>query len=162
MGREISNSDDVIDSRDVIARIEELESEREALVETLGEAETDFADAEENGSDYEDLEAAVSDARSALDDWEADYGAELNALKKLADEAESSPDWAHGETLIRDSYFVEYTERLVDDCYDLPKEMNSSDWPWRHMKIDWEAAADDLKSDYFDVDFDGVTYWIRA
>lgn len=36
--REISNSDDVIDSRDVIARIEELDDERSALAETLAEA----------------------------------------------------------------------------------------------------------------------------
>jgi hypothetical protein len=27
------------------------------------------------------------------------------------------------------------------------------------MYINWEAVANDLKMDYFAVDFDGVTYW---
>jgi hypothetical protein len=28
--------------------------------------------------------------------------------------------------------------------------------------IDWDQAARELQVDYFDVDFDGVTYWIRG
>ena len=124
--RDISNTDDVIDSRDVIARIEELES--------VGEDEI---------LDDDDME-------------------ELRVLKALAEEAESSPDWIHGEGLIRESYFVDYTEQLIDDCFELPKELNSGDWPYRYITIDYEAAADELKQDYFEVDFDGVTYLIRA
>lgn len=37
--REISNSDDLIDSRDVIARIEELEGDRETSLDTLRETQ---------------------------------------------------------------------------------------------------------------------------
>ncbi len=36
--REISNSDDLIDVRDVIERFEDLESEREALADALAES----------------------------------------------------------------------------------------------------------------------------
>jgi hypothetical protein len=122
MAQTISNTDDVIDSRDVIARIEELT-----------EAES-------------------------LDD---DDKLELVELQKLESEANSAADWRHGETLIRDSYFTNYIRELIDDCYDMPKEFNSGEWPWRHMSIDYEAAAREAQSDYFDVSFGGVTYWIR-
>lgn len=120
---EIRNTDDVIDSRDVIARIDELES------------------------------------AEALDAYET---AELAALKALASEAEVSPDWIYGETLIRESYFTDYIEQLIDECYEMPKEINSGEWPWRDATVDYEAAADEAKADYLECDFDGVTYLIRA
>jgi hypothetical protein len=135
---DISNSDDVIDSRDVIARIDELEAERdEARGEWDGESLTDKPD--------------------ALTEWEEDFGDELLALLKLQEEAEGSPDWTYGETLIRDSYFQDYAEQLADDVGAI--DSNAS-WPICH--IDWEAAADALKADYMSVDFDGVEYWIRG
>lgn len=119
--QEISNSDDIIDSRDVIARIEELED-------------------------------MVHDESATEDDV-----AELGILQALAKEGEQyAPDWDHGETLIRDSYFVEYAEQLADDIGAV-----SSDATWPNNFIDWEAAADALKQDYTSIDFDGVAYWIR-
>jgi hypothetical protein len=140
---EISNSDSVIDSRDVISRIDELEAERDdARGEWDGESLTDKPD--------------------ALTEWEEDFGDELRALLKLQEEAEGSPDWTHGETLIRDSHFTDYIEQLIDDCYELPKELTSGQWPWRHIQVDFEAAAEEAKYDYMSVDFDGVEYWIRA
>jgi|SRR6185369_3316708 len=82
----ISNAEDVIDSRDVIARIEELESELEA---------------EHDDSEVDDV---------------LDMKAELAILKALAEEAEDyAGDWRHGEALIRDSYFVEYAQQLAED-----------------------------------------------
>jgi hypothetical protein len=98
-----------------------------------------------------------------LIDWEAEgFMDELEALRKLRDEADGSPDWEYGETLIRESYFTDYIEELIRDCYSLPKEMNSGEWPWRHMKIDFEAAADEARADYIEADFNGVTYLIQA
>lgn len=115
----VSNSQDVIDSRDIIARIEELE-----------------ADPESNT---------------------ADEGSELVALKSLAEEGEGSPDWQYGETLIRDSHFKEYAQELAEDCGMLDKEDK-----WPYTCIDWDHAARELRYDYFSVDFDGVTYWVRG
>lgn len=131
----IVNDDDIVDSRDVIARIEHLEQ-----LEQPGEV--DLGD--DNDTDQDTLFA------------------ELAVLRKLQAQAEASPDWSYGETLIRDSYFTAYTEELINDCYEMPKDLDSGKWPWRHMKIDFEAAADELKSDYIEVDWDGVPYWIRA
>jgi hypothetical protein len=44
----------------------------------------------------------------------------------------------------------------------LPKTMDSGEWPYRHLTLDYEAAAKEAEDDYIGVDFDGVTYLIRA
>jgi hypothetical protein len=117
MTREISNSRDVIDSRDVIARIEELRG---------------------------------------MDERDDDESQELKVLEALAEEAEGyAADWQYGETLIRESYFVAYCQELVQDIGDLPKDIPA------YLVIDWEKTAENLKADYTEVDFDGVTYFIR-
>lgn len=121
MTREIRNIDDVIDSRDVIARIEELREMSESA------------------------------------EWTTDDNDELTALEALAEQGEQyAPDWAYGETLIRDSYFQDYAEELAEDIGAVNKNAT-----WPNNFIDWEAAADALKQDYTDIEFDGVTYWIR-
>lgn len=63
-------------------------------------------------------------------------------------------DW-YPITLIREDYFEEYCEELVSDIGDLPREIPS------YIEIDWKATAENIKVDYFSVDFDGVTYWTR-
>lgn len=132
MSKEISNADDIIDSRDVIARIEELEGLKE--------------------------EARVSDMapldRVAFSDPEA---AELESLKKLAAEGDGVDDWEYGACLIRDSHFIDYAQELAEDLEG--SGIREAQWPYRH--IDWERAADELKQDYTAVEFDGVTYWAR-
>ncbi len=165
MVREITNTQDVIDSRDVIARIEELEDERQSLVDEIEEAEEALGaiDCDNEEEAYAGAEETLEDAKEALKDWDAsDEAAELKTLKTLAEDGEDSTDWSYGETLIHEDYFTKYIEELIDDCYEMPKEMKSGDWPWRHVVIDYEAAAEEAKQDYFTVDFDGATYWIRA
>ena len=84
----ISNTDDIIDSRDVIKRIEYLEAEVEEC-ELCKAGEGDCED-----SDHD----------------------EYRALKELAEEAEGyAPDWTFGEALIRDSYFEDYARELAED-----------------------------------------------
>jgi hypothetical protein len=173
-----SNTDDVIDSRDVIARIEELESERADLVETAEEAAAEFAEVEdrEHGAscaqrisgaaecdcgkadDTEDAQTAHADAVTALAEWDAsDEGQELKILKALADQCEGYGDWSYGETLIRESYFQDYAQELAEDCGMIPKDLG-----WPCTCIDWEHACRELKMDYTEVDFDGVSYFMRA
>jgi len=150
------NTDDIIDSRDVIARIEELESEREALAEAAHEACSELRE-EADEDRMADLAETAEKAQDELTGWDEDEGQELAALKALADDADGyCSDWAHGATLIRDSYFTEYAEELAGDIGAIDA---NAGWPARH--IDWEAAADELKQDYTSVDFDGETYWMR-
>jgi hypothetical protein len=128
---EITNSMDIIDSRDVIARIAYLES---ILLNDEGVLDADNEDA-----DYRD------------------QSAELRDLQALAEKAASyAADWAFGETLIRDSYFTDYAKETAEDCCEVPRDLS-----WPYTCIDWERAAQELQMDYSAVDFDGVTYWIR-
>ena len=75
---EIDNSQDMMDSRDIIARIEELE-ELEQAIEDAREALDDAEDA-----DAGDAEAELDAACEAFDD---DDKTELAALRALAEEA---------------------------------------------------------------------------
>lgn len=86
--REISNTDNVIDSRDVIARIEELAQQAR-----------DYANDEEGAEPLSDEEDA-----------------EMSSLSDFATQgANSTDDWDHGATLIRYSYFTEYIRDYVQE-----------------------------------------------
>ena len=161
MPTNIDKYDDIIDSRDMIARIEEMQAERDALQEEVDETgdALDVALIEADGNDTDpsvvDAYQAHRDARVAVDEW--DRAAELAILEALAAEGEGSPDWRYGETLIRDSYFRDYAEQLADDIGAIDR---NAGWPC--TCIDWDQAARELQMDYTAVDFDGVTYWIRS
>lgn len=138
----ISNDDNVIDSRDVIARVEELQGELDGLREDL-----------ENAESEENRLSLAND----LSNWLDDYQDELNDLKKLAEEgANSADDWDYGATLVRDDYFEEHAQELASDL-----GLVDAKAPWPNNCIDWERAARQLQQDYSSVDFGGVTYWVR-
>ena len=110
----IDNSQDIIDSRDIIERLEELESDRE--------------DANEDGT---------------LKEWYVENGEEYDTLKSLVEDASGSPDCGYGETLIRRSYFRDYAQELAEDCGMMPKDLswpcNCIDWEQaaRELKMDY-------------------------
>jgi hypothetical protein len=139
---------EILDSRDIIERLEELKEHFEAL----HEQETEEG---KTVLEFEDwLEALPSDC----DDLE-----EYNELCNLQSECEDyAADWLHGAQLIREDYFTDYIEELIKDCYELPKELQSDQWPYRHITIDYEAAADEAKCDYTEAEFMGHTYFIQA
>lgn len=122
----IDNNEDIIDSRDVIARIAALDP--------------------------------LHDKCSTDDCPDEMEHAEFDALTALAEEASDAASWSGGAALIADSYFEEYAEELACDIGAID---GNASWPLNH--IDWAAAAEELqRGDYLSVDFDGVTYWIRA
>lgn len=129
----ITNDEDLIDSRDIIARIDQLSVLRQA-------GPVDLGNDEDNETDQDTLFH------------------ELAALEALAKEASDySGDWEYGATtLIRDSYFVEYAQEFADVIGAV-----RGDGRWPTYCIDWEWAARDLQQDYASVDFDGVSYWVR-
>lgn len=164
----IDNTDDVIDSRDIVSRLEELKDEREALKDALaawddekGELLKDLQDNDERNDEEEDQMNNLVDERESLveelDDWDTDNGDELKVLEAVNEEGESATsDWSDGATMVRESYWSEYVKQLVDDLGDLPRNMPS------YIVIDWDATAENLEGDYTDVDFDGVTYKVRS
>lgn len=158
--REISKYDDIIDSRDVIKRIEQLKDEREMLLDELTESQNCVHHHHndtipENIADYVEGREFLR-CQEELTEWDDENQEELKSLESLADDASGSPDWEHGEMLIRDSYFKDYAQEIAEDCGMIPK---NNAWPC--TCIDWDQAAEELKMDYFSVEFDGVDYWIR-
>jgi len=146
----ISNTDKIIDSLDIIKRIEELREEREEFQEAIAEALS--------ADTGEDTRHAIIDAESRLIDWEEDgTGEELTALEAVQDEAEGyASDWRHGEILIHENYFTRYAMEMLADIGDLPRDIP------HYIAIDEEATAENIKADYTSVDFDGQTYYIRC
>lgn len=112
-----SNTDDVIDSRDVIARIEHLSQLRQPGPVDLGTYD--------NAQDQDELFA------------------ELASLERLAEQGESLPDWEYGVTLIRESYFRTYAEELAEDIGAINREAswpnNCIDWERaaRELRMDY-------------------------
>lgn len=100
MSESITNSEDIIDSREVIERLAELSGM--------------WADWQNNKADDSLI----------LDDDEI---AELKALTVLSEEcSDYADDWAYGAALIRDSYFMEYAQELAEDIGAIDSEAS---WP---------------------------------
>lgn len=146
-----SKTDDVIDSRNIIERIEELQSDRLALEEALEEAESALLE-----DDTEENRLIVDEARADLTAWDnSDDAEELKILEKLAEDAHGyNLDWEHGIVLIHESHFVEYTKATIIECGYISRD--TPDW----IVIDWEETAENVKVDYTEVDFDGETYFL--
>lgn len=163
MSTHVSNTDDIINSRDVIKRIENLQ-EREADVSDAEEAvknarfEMEEAETEDEREEAESaLEAAEEELESAERDFDEDDQEELKSLLDLQSDAEGYCDWLHGATLINEGHINKYMEEHARESYDsevsgLPDAISSH--------IDWDGVAEDMTSDLTQVDFDGVTFYI--
>lgn len=115
MTNEISNREDTLDVRDIIARVEELREEREAFTETEPTG-LPWADAEqENAAELATLEELLSDicGYGGDEQWEGDW---------------------YPVTLVRDSYFQAYAQDLAEEC----GFTSGNEWPARC--IDWGAG----------------------
>lgn len=154
--------DDIIDSREVIARLDELHDEHEGLREALAEwqeALTSLADDESaTDDDKEKAQAEYDDADSALSDWLEENESEFEALKALCADGENyADDWRYGTTLVHDSHFVDYAQELA-------RELHGSrviDQEWPYNCIDWDEAAELLKQDYTEISVGEHSYWVR-
>ena len=140
----------ILDTIDLNKRLNELEDEREDLEDAVTILKDELNDCDPD--EKEDYENNVVDAIEALNEWDDEYKEELDELYTLRDEI---PGWRHGETLIAEEDFAEYTKQLVDDLYGVENH-----WPLNH--IDWDAAADEFKSDYSTVEYQGTTYLYRG
>lgn len=130
----IDNSLDIIDSRDIIERLAALQEYHDEL-----------------------LVDDPSGIRVAL--WiQSDDGTEYLALQSIQNQCRDYVnDWEDGTLLVRRSHFTNYIKDLLIDCGYL-----SSDLPWFISdNINWDGVATDCMCDYTDVDFDGVTYYVR-
>lgn len=172
--RDIDSNQDQINVEDITDRLEELEGEcgnieelREELEEVQGRYDDVADDPDTSEGEKESLADELADARKALDDAEKwadenpDDADEFRILTELVNELQGNGgdhqwrgDWYPGY-LIRESYFVEYCQHLLDDIGDLPKDLPS------YIAIDWEKTADNLRVDYSESEYEGVTYLYR-
>ena len=90
---------------------------------------------------------------------DADEQAEFAAIEELLSDLcgnggdeQWRGDW-YPITLIRDSYFDQAMDDLLEDCGDLPKDLPC----YLTITVDYKA----LQMDYTSTDIDGVTYWYR-
>lgn len=126
-----------LDTRDLQARLEELESEREDFQNTVNDAEA----GEEKQT-----------AQEELDVWDAENLEELEALRELKDEV---CEWDDGNTLIPEEDWIDYVQELFINTGYLP-----SDLPC-YIEIDWDRTAENIAQDYGTVDYLGTTYYYR-
>ena len=105
---------------------------------------------------YQDV-IDLRDVEEYIETLDADYEEEAREIKVLRQLLDQCEDPDNEPVLIRDSYFTEYAKELAEDIGAVSRDFM---WPLPH--IDWTAAADQLKVDYYDVDFDDVTYWRRC
>lgn len=130
--QELDLTADIIDVRDIIARVEELEGEIEAYAEKMDDWQANA----DNQEELETLQAILADlaGNGGDEQWRGDW---------------------YPVTLIRESYFTDYAQELLEDCGDIPRDLP------HYIHIDWEATARDIKVDYTSTEIDGVTYFYR-
>jgi hypothetical protein len=135
MTNNIDTNDDLIDVRDVIARVEQLRASLSN--DPFRGFDRDPADVADERSELATLESLLAElaGNGGDEQWEGSW---------------------YPVTLIRDSYFEDYARELAEDIGAV-----SVVAPWPTYCIDWERAARDLRMDYSSVEFDGVTYWTR-
>lgn len=105
-----------------------------------------------------------------IDDWQLAYddvttwGQGLDALTRrrvrhtlqLLKELENYCGTASGVLLIPENKFDEYARELVEELYDL-----NSIPDFILDNVNWDGVASDIKSDYTECEWNGVTYYYR-
>jgi hypothetical protein len=161
----------ILDSRDVINALEEIEREirgvKDDCEEKWAECEASHEVHKHKTDDDSAIDEQATCVRCTYDTIDAymqeRIGEELDLdnydkLKAFAEEgAQNISEWSHGEALIAEHYFTAYAEELAEDIGVLKC---ATEWPSRH--IDWEAAAEKLKEDYTELTFGSTTYYARS
>jgi len=108
------------------------------------------------------------DTRDLL--WQHDDDEVQALLNEL--EANCDEDPRNGIQMIPKDNWVEYVKEYIDDNCQPINEFTtttwdgrvidlSNEWPYRHVTIDYEAAAEELEHDYYEVTFRGQDYLCR-
>jgi hypothetical protein len=111
----------------------------------------------ERKSELEDILNDIDEQYTV--DEQADAQEELDEIENFESELGISLTIAsqNGVTFIAEHDFTEYAEELASDIGAVG--VNSYEWPINH--IDWDSAAEELKMDYSEVDWQGTAYLFR-
>lgn len=161
-----------LDTRDLYARKCELESLRDALNEALekqAEAQSALDEFNPDRPDVapddeawyeqkEELEEALSDAESEVESAKVDFGdEEIEELEELETLESEISGFMHGETMIPERDFEDYARQFAEDIGAIPDDAR-----WPCTCINWTEAADELRMDYSEVEYQGDTYLVRS
>lgn len=116
--------DDILDLRDVVERMRELHDE---LSEESELSEDDFTELKE----WSDLALQIIDKKR-----------DEVTLEETIDELEGAAE-NDEPTLINENYFSDYVREEFEDAH---PDVDLSEWPFDN--INWDNAADDVRSDY--------------
>jgi hypothetical protein len=128
---------DVFDVRDVIARLEYLETEYPS-------AEAEAEQEDDASGDAEQIVEELTAIRAFLDE-----------VRGYGGDHQWRGDW-YPAGFIADSYFTTYAQQFAEDIGAI---QNDAIWP--ATCVDWDAAAGELQTDYSSVEINGDTYWYR-
>ncbi len=143
-----------------IAELNERLAELTQLREDLTTARADRAALVANGNaSAEELEEADNVLESAEDGFGEDEQAELARLEALRDDIGSKGDCISDDSgpFVHEADFTDYARELAEDIGAISR---NADWPLSF--IDWDRAADALKTDYSVVSWQGDDYLYRS
>lgn len=104
-----------------------------------------------------EMEELLSKAeKGELEDYEGERLADLTQLDSQFDNGLAGQEM-YDPIMIAEDYFETYAEELAKDIGAI-----SDDYSWPHSHIDWEAAANHLKMDYWEVEFENTTFLLRG
>lgn len=186
---EVNFSADIIDSRDIVLRFEELEQEKEALEEAVTDAQEALEEAKQALADYHTemeeeppftdsigidegiegvkeevkLEDAVTDAEQALEDANKDLKEWLTDNAEEFETLSSAMEELDGYRGLRDGITLISEDHFTDYAQELAEDLGyiNRNVSWPYTCIDWEQAAEELKADYSTVELDGNTFYLR-
>lgn len=151
----MTNLDDTLDSRKLLERLEELQNEREALVDELTEAEKALEEFQGEVRNWSNLAGSANDAKAEIAKWDSDNGQELKSLQALNKYGEENiSEWRSGALLIRETHWATYAKQEIYDLGEMPKLPS-------YIVIDWDKTADNFQYGYSSVEWDDVTYYYK-
>ena len=146
-----------IDTRELKDTLEDLENAKDRMDEIeeylIGlEDELDGLVSENSEEDtIESIREEIIELKEEYDDIELDFDhEEYDELCEMRDEIS---EWQYGVTLIPEEDFVDYVQELLEDCGVVDSEI-----PW-YVVIDWESTADNVRTDYSIVTYQGEDYY---
>ena len=140
----------ILDTRDLAERREALKQE---ILDSFLE---NFPHYEEMTNDFEDILFEEEEIQSWKEDW-LDEIEEITDIEKLEDEVNdyAGDNFEDGVYLIVEDDFEDFVEQDLEDCGYIPKDFPT----W--IEIDWEVTAENVRQDYSEVEFRGITYLFR-
>ncbi len=149
-----NGNDDILDSRDLYMRQDELETLESDRDDATAEYEEALENFENDEGTQEAVTLALENLKSAQDAFTDIEREELDILRAAEKEIDG---YMHGVTLIHDSYFKNYARDYARDVTGYTTDDNA--WPLNC--IDWDAAAEQLQSDFTEIMINGETYYYQ-